>query len=69
MQIENIELKTRVKELEEENKVLKEQLAKIGSLDCPTKEKLLKKIIDAHPDCYNQIEFDEAADEAFAKHK
>ena len=69
MQIENIELKTRVKELEAENKVIKEQLVKVGGLDSPAKEKLLKKIIDAHPDCYNQIEFDEAADEAFAKHK
>ena len=69
MQIENIELRARVKELEEVVTVLKQQLAKIGGLDCPAKEKLLKKILDVHPDCYNQIEFDEAFNEACKNHK
>lgn len=64
MQIETIELKTRVEELEKENEILKQQLAKIGGLDCAAKVKLLKKVLDAHPDCYNKIEFEEAFNDA-----
>lgn len=69
MKIENIELKARVKELEVMVDVLKQQLVKVGGLDCPAKEKLLKKVIDAHQDCYNQTEYNEAFGEACTKHK
>lgn len=64
-QVEDLEIEN--KRLKEENNILRQELAKLGTLGDSEKEKLLKKIIEQHPDCYNQIEFDEAFNNA-AKH-
>lgn len=63
-EIEIIELKAKVQKLIEECCVLKDQLARFGSLGDEKKEKLLRKIIESYPDCYSRIEFDDAFDEA-----
>lgn len=63
------DLKTETEKLTMENKMLRQQLAKVGALGDAEKEKLLDKILEEHPNCYNQIEFDEAFKEAIEKHK
>jgi regulator of replication initiation timing len=67
LQLQVDELKSANKELVDENKVLKDQLVKLGAVGDAEKERLLKKVIENHPDCYDQIEFGEAFDEACNK--
>lgn len=57
---ENDELKIINTELATENKALKAQLAKVGGLGDTEKERLLAKILKEHPNCYGDIEFEEA---------
>lgn len=63
-EIEIMELKEQVQKLTEERDVLIDQLAKVGALGDTKKEELLRKVIKAHPDCYNWTEFDDAFHEA-----
>lgn len=63
-EIDIMELKEQVQKLTEECGVLKGQLARVGALGDAKKEKLLRRIIEAYPDCYNSIEFEDSFHEA-----
>lgn len=72
--LETVELKAKILEMEErinllttERDVLRKQLVKIGTLGNTEREKLLEQVLKAHPDCYEQIEFNKAFDEASKK--
>ena len=69
LQEEIEDLKSENKRLTDENDILRQQIVKLGALGDEEKERLLNKIIEQHPDCYDQIEFDEAFKEAIDKHK
>jgi hypothetical protein len=67
LEAENAELKMKMAELTTECDILREQLAKVGALGDSEKKRLLEKILKAHPNCFNQNEFDEAFNEATRK--
>ncbi|MFZ2949734.1 MAG: hypothetical protein WA003_09650 [Desulfuromonadaceae bacterium] len=47
--------------------VLEQTVVSLSGADSPKKMELLTKVIKAHPDCYSQIEFDEAFKEESEK--
>ena len=64
LEIKIVDLEKQVQELTEKCDLLSDQLARVGALGDTEKEKLLRKIIESYPDCYNRTEFENAFHEA-----
>jgi hypothetical protein len=63
LEIKVVDLEKKVSELTEERNIFREQLIKVGALEDTNKEKLLRRVLEAYPDCYNNIEFEDAFNE------
>lgn len=67
LKIEISDLKTKITVLTKECDVLRIQLAKMSSLGNQQRERLVNKLLKKYPDCFQELDFDNAYEQAIKK--